>query len=86
MELLDCLDNHLSNCTVIGSCPLDVGILNIFCALFHLPNLGQECNKHILFVIIFFVYHLPKDLCLFMEDWHGPPLCIMLVSELIASL
>ena len=50
MELLDCLDDLASFCTVLCVCPLDVGIICVFYALFRLPNVGQECNEHCLFV------------------------------------
>ena len=31
----------LSCCTILYVCPLDMGVFCVFCALFHLPNVGQ---------------------------------------------
>ena len=44
VELLDCLDGHVSCCTVLCAFPLVVGFVCVFCALFRLPNLGQGYN------------------------------------------
>ena len=51
VELLDCLDDLASYCTVLCAYPLDMGILYVFCALFRLPNVGQGYNAHFLFVM-----------------------------------
>ena len=49
VELLDCLDDFVSFCTVLCACLLYVGIICVFCALFRLPNVGKGYIEQCLF-------------------------------------
>ena len=49
VELLDCLDDQSSCCTVLCAWPIDMGFVIVFCSLFGLPSARQGYKEHCIF-------------------------------------